>query len=86
MILFFVRLLTRDEEQDGEGNPLFTHVFIDECGQAQETESLVAIGGQLGKAKMHHMGGQLILAGDPQQLGPICASQNAERLGLGKLN
>lgn len=56
----------------------FTHLFIDECGQALEPESLVAIG-LLGKVSPGQIGGQLILAGDPKQLGPVC-SKTTERV------
>ncbi|XP_063226708.1 putative helicase mov-10-B.2 [Bacillus rossius redtenbacheri] len=53
----------------------FTHVFIDECCQAQEPECLVAIGGILQPpGDQSCPGGQLILAGDPKQLGPICST------------
>ncbi|XP_068084476.1 putative helicase mov-10-B.1 isoform X2 [Anabrus simplex] len=60
--------------------PHFTHVFIDECGQALEPESLVAIGGILGPTSPKKIGGQLILAGDPKQLGPVCQSRRAEKV------
>jgi helicase MOV-10 len=63
----------------------FTHVFIDECGQALEPEALVPVAGILGKAKQNRPGGQIILAGDPLQLGPVCHSNISEKFGLGKL-
>ena len=63
----------------------FTHVFIDECGQALEPEALVPVAGILGGAIKSRPGGQVILAGDPMQLGPVCDTQRAEKLGLGKL-
>lgn len=53
-------------------------VFIDEAAQAMEPEATVAIA-------LLKLGKQLVLAGDPKQLGPICASTIAERYNLGKL-
>lgn len=59
----------------------FTHVFIDEAGQATEPEALIAIAGILDtRDKNNH--GQLILAGDPKQLGPIIKSPTAVKNGL----
>jgi superfamily I DNA and/or RNA helicase len=63
----------------------FTHVFIDECGQALEPEALVPLAGILGTAMKNRPGGQVILAGDPFQLGPVCHSNLAEKLGLGEI-
>ncbi|XP_062999361.1 helicase MOV-10 [Elgaria multicarinata webbii] len=63
----------------------FSHVFIDESGHAVETESLVAIAGILAvmDPEKNAKGGQLVLAGDPQQLGPILRSPLAIEHGLG---
>ncbi|NXX14011.1 SDE3 helicase, partial [Podargus strigoides] len=63
----------------------FSHVFIDECGQAVEPESVVAIAGLLSAMdqKTNPNGGQLVLAGDPQQLGPVLRSPLAIEHGLG---
>ncbi|RVE72922.1 hypothetical protein OJAV_G00045260 [Oryzias javanicus] len=47
----------------------FSHVFVDEAGQAVESETLIAIAGLLSPQE-----GQLVLAGDPKQLGPILHS------------
>ncbi|NXK07737.1 SDE3 helicase, partial [Herpetotheres cachinnans] len=63
----------------------FSHVFIDECGQAVEPETVVAIAGLLSAMdpETNPNGGQLVLAGDPQQLGPILRSPLAIEHGLG---
>lgn len=52
----------------------FSHIFVDEVGQAMEPEALIA---------MRTMGGprtNLIIAGDPKQLGPVCHSHVAENI------
>ncbi|XP_063627778.1 RNA helicase Mov10l1-like isoform X2 [Cydia splendana] len=54
-----------------------THVFIDEAAQASEPASLIPLCGLL------KPGGALVLAGDPQQLGPVVISREASKLGLG---
>ncbi|KAM8916086.1 putative helicase mov-10-B.1 isoform 3-T3 [Spinachia spinachia] len=56
----------------------FTHVFLDEGGQAVEPECVTAIAGLL-----RAQNGQLVLAGDPKQLGPILRSPFAQQYGLG---
>ncbi|NXV17868.1 SDE3 helicase, partial [Cepphus grylle] len=63
----------------------FSHVFIDECGHAIEPESVVAIAGLLTAMdqETNPNGGQLVLAGDPQQLGPVLRSPLAIEHGLG---
>lgn len=62
----------------------FTHVFIDESGQAPEPELLVPISGLLtSKSHPGQLLGRVILAGDPKQLGPILRSVPASNLGLG---
>ncbi|KAK3769722.1 hypothetical protein RRG08_004971 [Elysia crispata] len=53
-----------------------THVFVDECGQATEPECLIPVGLVSG------IDGQIILAGDPKQLGPVIASPFAKMYGL----
>ena len=50
----------------------FTHVFIDEAGQGMEPECLIPIAGLLGTDEGNL--GQLVLAGDPKQLGPVLRS------------
>ncbi|XP_060926857.1 putative helicase mov-10-B.2 [Limanda limanda] len=56
----------------------FTHVFVDEAGHAVETECLIPLAGLL-----HAQTGQVVLAGDPKQLGPILRSPLALKHGLG---
>ncbi|KAI4905646.1 hypothetical protein NFI96_011343, partial [Prochilodus magdalenae] len=55
----------------------FTHVFLDEAGQATEPESLIPLG------LLSEKTGQIVLAGDPKQLGPVVKSKLAEQFGLG---
>ena len=54
----------------------FTHVLIDEAGQATEPEIMIAL--SLVKASST----QVILAGDPKQLGPVNLSRLAGYFGL----
>ncbi|MEQ2231046.1 hypothetical protein ILYODFUR_035375 [Ilyodon furcidens] len=56
----------------------FTHVFVDEAGHAVETECLVPLAGLLDAET-----GQLVLAGDPKQLGPILRSPFALKYRMG---
>ncbi|KAM6927249.1 putative helicase mov-10-B.1 [Xenentodon cancila] len=56
----------------------FSHVFVDEAGQAPEPECVIAVAGLICEKK-----GQLVLAGDPKQLGPIIHSSYAKDYGLG---
>ncbi|XP_026122041.1 putative helicase mov-10-B.1 [Carassius auratus] len=62
----------------GVGKGHFTHIFIDEAGQAMEPECIIGIAGLLDPEK-----GQLVLAGDPKQLGPVLRSPLAQLHGLG---
>ncbi|KAI0777345.1 P-loop containing nucleoside triphosphate hydrolase protein [Trametes elegans] len=62
----------------GMPNGHFTHIFIDEAGQAAEPEALTAI-----KA-VASMDTRVVLSGDPMQLGPVIRSSIARELGLGK--
>ncbi|XP_076845743.1 putative helicase mov-10-B.2 [Brachyhypopomus gauderio] len=55
----------------------FTHIFLDEAGHAVESEAIIGIAGLL-QAET----GQLVLAGDPKQLGPILRSPLAIKYGL----
>jgi len=54
----------------------FTHIFVDEAGQASEPEAMIAIK-TLADARTN-----IVLAGDPKQLGPIVHSGAAQALGL----
>ncbi|XP_069543648.1 putative helicase mov-10-B.2 [Brachyistius frenatus] len=56
----------------------YTHVFVDEAGHPEETECLIPLAGLL-DAKS----GQVVLAGDPKQLGPIVRSPFAIKYGMG---
>uniref|UniRef100_H3DLP5 RNA helicase n=1 Tax=Tetraodon nigroviridis TaxID=99883 RepID=H3DLP5_TETNG len=56
----------------------FTHIFVDEAGQAVEPECIIAVAGLFNPKE-----GQLVLAGDPKQLGPILRSPLALQYGLG---
>lgn len=59
----------------------FSHVFIDECGSATEPEALIPIVGII--TAKNRILGNIVLAGDPRQLGPILASKKAANMGLG---
>ncbi|XP_071140956.1 putative helicase MOV-10 [Mytilus edulis] len=63
----------------------FSHVIVDEAGHAVEPELLIGVAGIL-NIDPHIPGGcgQLVLAGDPQQLGPILRSPFAIKYGLDK--
>ena len=56
----------------------FSHIFVDEAGQGSEPEVMVPIK-TMANAKTN-----IILSGDPKQLGPIIRSPVARELGLGK--
>lgn len=62
----------------------FTHVFIDESGFATETQTLIPIAGILSSAEVQgKLTGQIILTGDPKQLGPRVHSSFAQHCGYG---
>ncbi|KAI1789430.1 P-loop containing nucleoside triphosphate hydrolase protein [Ganoderma leucocontextum] len=56
----------------------YSHIIVDEAGQASEPEVLTAIKAMAGANTI------VILAGDPKQLGPVIRSSIARELGLGK--
>jgi len=62
----------------------FSHIFVDEAGQATEPETLIAIAGIFESELVMKDGGQVVLAGDPEQLGPVLRSPLAMRGGLGQ--
>lgn len=55
----------------------FTHCFIDEAGETTEPESMIPIGLLATSNKS-----QIILAGDPKQLGPVLQSASSKFYGL----
>ena len=64
----------------------FSHVIVDEAGQASEPECLCSLSGALAPtvAEGGPIGaGRVVLAGDPHQLGPVLQSKMAADAGLG---
>nr|XP_057939838.1 putative helicase mov-10-B.1 isoform X1 [Doryrhamphus excisus] len=55
----------------------FTHFFVDEAGHAMEPECLIPLAGLLDPKT-----GQVVLAGDHKQLGPIVSSPLAQGFGM----
>lgn len=56
----------------------FSHIFLDEAGQASEPESMIPI------SNLCQTDTVVVLAGDPMQLGPVIYSRDADAYGLGK--
>lgn len=56
----------------------FSHIFLDEAGQASEPETMVPLSNLCSRKTA------VVLAGDPMQLGPVIYSKDAEIYGLGK--
>lgn len=54
----------------------FSHLFFDEAGHATEPETMIAI------KTMANNATNVVLSGDPRQLGPIIRSKIAQKLGL----
>ncbi|VVC46259.1 P-loop containing nucleoside triphosphate hydrolase [Cinara cedri] len=57
---------------------IFSHIFIDEAGQSTEPESLLPL------SFLDPCQGQVVLAGDPKQLGPVIMSRLVKTAGLGQ--
>lgn len=60
----------------------FTHLFIDESESASETYTLVPIVGVC--SSYNYINAQIVLIGDPEQLGPIKHSSVLKQLKLSK--
>lgn len=62
----------------------FTHIFVDEAGQCLEPECLIPVVGLMSPwdPTKEGVGGHLILAGDPKQLGPVIRSRLAQHYNL----
>ncbi|RWW83434.1 hypothetical protein BHE74_00008050 [Ensete ventricosum] len=56
----------------------FSHIFLDEAGQASEPETMIPISNLCARDTV------IVLAGDTMQLGPVIYSRKAENYGLGK--
>ncbi|KAM7280885.1 hypothetical protein ACFE04_008019 [Oxalis oulophora] len=56
----------------------FSHILLDEAGQASEPESMIPI------SKLCLKNTVVVLAGDPMQLGPVIYSKQADNFGFGK--
>nr|XP_006811620.1 PREDICTED: LOW QUALITY PROTEIN: putative helicase Mov10l1-like [Saccoglossus kowalevskii] len=54
----------------------FTHVFVDEAGQATEPECIIPLGMAAGQ------NGQIVLSGDPLQLGPVLMNKLSIKYGF----
>lgn len=62
----------------------FTHIIMDEVGQALEPEALIPLAGLATKCGADSFTCQIVMAGDPKQLGPILQSPLAAKFGLDK--
>lgn len=60
------------------GEDIITHVFFDEAGQLSEPDALIPL------TYLSRQNGQIVLAGDPEQLGPVILSSYATKFGLSK--
>lgn len=62
-------------EDVGRGH--FSHIFLDEAGQASEPETMIPVSHLCRRETV------VVLAGDPLQLGPVIYSKKADEFGLG---
>lgn len=62
----------------------FTHIFVDEAGQCLEPECLIPVVGLMSPwdPTKRGVGGHLVIAGDPKQLGPVIRSRLAQKYKL----
>lgn len=66
------------------GGSYFSYIFIDEAGQAMEPETMIPFGLVNFNERVRT---QIVLSGDPKQLGPVIKSKIAEKiLGTGRCN
>ncbi|KAK2998741.1 hypothetical protein RJ639_024663 [Escallonia herrerae] len=64
--------------KEGVDHGHFSHIFLDEAGQASEPETMIPL------SKLCQKETVVVLAGDPKQLGPVVYSKEAAKFGLGK--
>lgn len=60
----------------------FTHLFIDECESANEAFTLLPIALCSSEKKIN---AQIVLSGDPNQLGPVVRQDKARAMTMGRL-
>lgn len=58
----------------------FDYVIIDECGSATEPSTLIPIAGSVSTAEC--ICANVVLSGDPKQLGPVISCKISENLGF----
>ncbi|GAB0097443.1 hypothetical protein DMENIID0001_130800 [Sergentomyia squamirostris] len=70
--------------QAGMNSDHFSYVFIDECGSCTEPSTLIPIAGLISSPNKLH--GQVVISGDPKQLGPVIKAEIAkDSLGVSLL-
>ncbi|XP_047333760.1 probable RNA helicase SDE3 [Impatiens glandulifera] len=62
---------------EGVSRGHFSHIFLDEAGQASEPETMIPI------SHFSNRNTVVVLAGDPKQLGPVIHSKESEVYGMG---
>lgn len=60
----------------------FNYIVIDECGSATEPSALIPIAVSSIPGEIL---ANIVLTGDPKQLGPVVLSKETEMMGLGNL-